>query len=454
MNPLRRILIANRGEIAVRILRACRALGVEAYVVVSEADRDSMAARLADRVICIGPAAAKDSYLDINKVVHVAKATGCDGLHPGYGFLSERAELSASCEQHGIVFVGPQAESIRLMGNKLAARAFAEECGVPVLPGSLRVTSVTHALELAHSVGYPVLLKAAAGGGGRGMKIARDASELETAFQTGSAEAQAAFGDATLYMEHYIANARHIEVQILADHHGVVLHLGERDCSVQRRFQKLIEEAPAASLPLSLRAEICASAVMLAQKAGYRNAGTVEYIVDQEAKRFYFLEMNTRIQVEHPVTEMVTGVDLVQWQIRIAGGTPLTLQQQDLQPQGHAIEVRINAESAAHGFRPSPGLITRWHAPEGDGIRIDTHCQAGDRVSPFYDSMLGKLIVHAADRPAAVRAMCQAVAAFDVQGIQTTLPFLGQLMAMPAFQSGQINTRWAEQVLAQSQLNK
>ncbi len=449
MKPLRRILVANRGEIAVRIVRACRKLGLEVYVVVSEADRSSMAAKLADRAICIGPPPSKDSYLSVNKVVHVAMASGCDALHPGYGFLSERAELAEACETNGIVFIGPQAASIRLMGNKLAARQFAEECGVPVLPGSLRVESAGHAATLAGAVGFPVLLKAAAGGGGRGMKVARDPTELKTAFETGSAEAQAAFGDPTLYMEHYIANARHIEVQVIGDHHGKVIHLGERDCSVQRRFQKIIEEAPAALLPPALRAEICASAVMLATAAGYRNAGTVEYIVDQDAGKFYFLEMNTRIQVEHPVTEMVTGIDIVCEQIGIASGAPLAIGQSDVQIRGHSIEVRVNAESPEQGFRPSPGRITRWDEPGGEGVRVDTHCQAGYLVPPFYDSMIGKLIVHSADRASAVAALRRAIDGFAVEGVQTTLPFLGRLIDTPAFVSGSINTRWAEKVLAE-----
>ncbi|MBK8065890.1 MAG: acetyl-CoA carboxylase biotin carboxylase subunit [Betaproteobacteria bacterium] len=451
MKPLRRILIANRGEIAVRILRACRKLGIEAYVVVSEADRDSLAARLADRAICIGPPPSRDSYLDVNKVVHVAMAAGCDALHPGYGFLSERAELPEACAANGIVFIGPQADSMRLMGNKLAARQFAEECGVPVLPGSTRVESEEHAAALAGEVGFPVLLKAAAGGGGRGMKVARDHAELKTAFQTGSAEAQAAFGDATLYMEHYIANARHIEVQILADHHGRVLHLGERECSVQRRFQKIIEEAPAALLPQALRTEICTSAVMLAAAANYRNAGTVEYIVDQDAGKFYFLEVNTRLQVEHPVTEMVTGLDIVCEQIGIASGAPLGLTQADVRIAGHAIEVRVNAESPEQGFRPSPGRLTRWDEPRGAGVRVDTHCGVGYLVPPFYDSMIGKLIVHGADRAAAVAALERAVAEFAVEGVHTTLPFLGRLLRNPDFVAGNINTRWAEKVLAAEQ---
>jgi len=294
-----------------------------------------------------------------------------------------------------------------------------------------------------------VLLKAAAGGGGRGMKIAHDQAGLKAAFQTGSAEAQAAFGDPTLYMEHYISNARHIEVQVIADHYGKVLHLGERDCSVQRRFQKIIEEAPAALLPISLRAEICASAVMLASAAGYRNAGTVEYIFDQDTGRFYFLEMNTRIQVEHPVTEMVTGLDIVCEQIGIASGAPLGREQKDVGITGHAIEVRINAESPEQGFRPSPGRITRWHEPKGPGVRIDTHCSQGYMVSPYYDSMLGKLIVHGADRAQAVAALRDAIAGFAVEGVQTTLPFLGRLIQTPAYVSGGINTRWAEKVLAE-----
>jgi len=360
-----RVLVANRGEIAVRVIRACRALGVESVVAVSQADRDSMAVRMADRAVCIGPAHPRESYLNIGAVVTAALGTGADAIHPGYGFLAEQPQLAKACQDNGIIFIGPRSETIQQMGNKIEARAIARKLGVPVVPGSEKVMNLHEAQDAAAAVGYPVLLKAAAGGGGRGMRIVDTADEMQRAFESASAEANAAFGDGTLYLERYIRSARHIEVQVMADHWGNVIHLGERDCSSQRRYQKVVEEAPAPRLD-TLREPILHAARTLANRTGYENAGTIEFIVDQDAQEFFFLEMNTRIQVEHPVTEMITGVDLVQEQIRVAAGLPLNISQSDVRFRGHAIECRVNAESPDHGFRPSPGRISSWRAPEGD----------------------------------------------------------------------------------------
>jgi acetyl-CoA carboxylase biotin carboxylase subunit len=447
-----RVFVANRGEIALRIVNACRALGVETVAAYSEADKDSLPARAADRAVSIGPARAADSYLNIEKIVAAALKSKSDALHPGYGFLAERPELAEACEKNGIKFIGPSAESIRQMGNKLQARALAKKFGVPVGAGSEKVNGVKEAAKLAEEIGFPVLIKAAAGGGGRGMKVVASSGELRRGFETAAAEAGAAFGDPTLYLERYIANARHIEVQILGDSFGNVVHVGERDCSLQRRHQKVVEEAPAAALAPKLREEIEHAAVTIAKKSGYENAGTVEFILDQEAERYYFLEMNTRIQVEHPVSEMISGMDLVQEQIRIAGGEKLSRSQAEIKFSGHAIECRINAESAAHGFRPSPGLITGWRPPEGSYVRLDSHCYAGYRVPPYYDSLLAKLIVHGDNRIEAVGRMQEALENFFVSGIDTTIPFLRFLVQRLDYVKGNINTRWLESLLASSQL--
>ncbi|OGQ83273.1 MAG: acetyl-CoA carboxylase biotin carboxylase subunit [Deltaproteobacteria bacterium RIFCSPLOWO2_12_FULL_60_19] len=445
-----RVFVANRGEIALRVIRACRALGIETVAAVSAADRDSLVARAADRSICVGPPRSTDSYLKIEAIISAALGTVCDALHPGYGFLAERPELAEACEKNGIKFIGPDAESIRRMGNKIWARTLAKEFGIPVVSGSEKVRNFREATAEAGKIGFPVLIKAAAGGGGRGMKIVASAGQLQGAFEMASAEARAAFGDPTLYLERYIANARHIEVQILGDRHGNVIHVGERDCSLQRRHQKVIEEAPAAALPLKLREEIQNAAVTIAKKIGYENAGTIEFILDQDAERFYFLEMNTRIQVEHPVTEAISGMDLVQEQLRIAGGEPLSRSQSEVKLSGHAIECRITAESAAHGFRPCPGLITDWQPPDGAGIRVDTHCYAGYRVPPFYDSLLAKLIVRGENRIEAVGKMQDALEEFVVSGIETTIPFLRFIAQRLEYVKGEVNTRWLESVLAAS----
>jgi len=435
-----RVLIGNRGEIAVRIIRACQGLGIETVLAVSEADRDSMPARLANRTICIGPASASESYLNYKAIVTAALGTGADAVHPGYGFLAESPELAEACAAEGITFVGPSAEQIRLMGNKLQARMLARECEVPVLPGSEKVHTYEEAAVLAEQIGLPVMLKAAAGGGGRGMKIVNDYKEMRQMFAAASAEARTAFGDDTLYLERFIPNARHIEVQLLGDRFDNVIHLGERDCSLQRRHQKVIEEAPAPNISDARRAEIHHAAVTLARNIHYENAGTVEFIFDQDAQTFYFLEMNTRIQVEHPVSEMITGIDLVQEQLRIAGGEALRFSQADVKIRGHSIECRITAELATEGFRPSPGRIARWCPPQGPNIRLDTHCYEGYTVPMFYDSMLGKLIVYGIDRAEAIERMRRALDQFSVTGIDTTLPFLRFVMGHPDFAAGKVTT--------------
>jgi acetyl-CoA carboxylase biotin carboxylase subunit len=444
-----RVLVANRGEIAVRIIRACQGLGIETVLAVSEADRESLPARLANRTVCIGPASASQSYLNAKLVVAAALGSDSDALHPGYGFLAESPELAQACAEQGITFVGPTAEQIRQMGNKLQARALARQCGVPTLPGSEKVHSYTEAEGIAKRIGLPVMMKAAAGGGGRGMKIVTDYKDLEQAFKSASAEARAAFGDDSLYLERYIPNARHIEVQVFGDRFGNVIHLGERDCSLQRRHQKLVEEAPAPAIKDELRKQIWQAAVTLARNIKYENAGTVEFIFDEDAQAFYFLEMNTRIQVEHPVTETITGVDLVQEQFRVAGGQPLQFSQSDISFRGHAIECRINAELPEQGFRPSPGRVTHWDPPAGPNIRLDTHCYAGYMVPMFYDSMLAKLVVYGHNRDEALRRMRLALQQFTVSGVGTTLPFLEFVMGHDSFASGKVSTHLVEDLIRQ-----
>ncbi len=445
--PVTRVLVANRGEIAVRIIRACQGLGIDTVLAASQADLDSLGARLADRTVCIGPPSASQSYLDTRLLVNAALATGCDALHPGYGFLAESAELSQLCADHGVTFVGPKPEQIAQMGNKIRARVLAAELGLPTLSGSTKVETPEEALAIARRVGLPMMIKAAAGGGGRGMKIVQDEVDMAPMFTAAANEARAAFGDGTLYLERYIANARHIEVQVLGDRHGNVIHLGERDCSLQRRHQKLVEEAPAPNITESLRQRIREAGVALARGFGYENAGTVEFIVDQDAQAFYFLEMNTRIQVEHPVTEMVTGIDLVQEQLRVARGEVLRFSQDAIQLRGHAIECRINAEQVDLGFLPSPGLITQWEPPTGTNIRLDSHCHAGYKVPIFYDSMIGKLIVYGTDRDEARARMSRALELFKVSGVATTIRLQHFLVNQPRFASGDVNTRLVEEVL-------
>lgn len=444
---IKKIFIVNRGEIAVRIIRSCKVLGIETVLAVSEADIDSLPARLADKTVCIGPANSTKSYLNIPVIITAAKSVGADAIHPGYGFLSEVAELSQNCQDQGLIFIGPKPEHISKMGNKLVARSIAQQCGVPVLPGSEKVASFEEVIQTIEKIGLPIMLKAAAGGGGRGMKIITDYANIKTVFESASAEAKAAFGDGTMYVEKYIPNARHIEVQILGDQHGNVIHLGERDCSTQRRHQKLIEEAPASNISEKLRQEIREAAVKLAKNISYENAGTVEFIVDQDEQKFYFLEMNTRIQVEHPVTEAITGVDLVQEQINIARGEKLRFTQSDIRFTGHAVECRINAEAPEEGFRPSPGLISKWEMPQGPGVRIDTHCYQGYSVPLFYDSMIAKVIVHGYDRTHAMKRMLVALDEFTVEGIKTTIPFLKEVLQDEEFVSGNVNTRLLEKVM-------
>jgi acetyl-CoA carboxylase biotin carboxylase subunit len=448
--PLRRVLVANRGEIAVRVVRACADEGIESVVAVSEADRDSRAALVADRAVCIGPASATSSYLDIPRVVAAALGTGCDAIHPGYGFLSERPELPEACADNGLVFVGPAADTIRRGGDKAAARQLATSLGIPVGAGSDTIADGVTAREVADRVGYPVVLKAAAGGGGRGMVLVESADAVEAAFEGASREAQAAFGDGRMYLERFITRARHVEVQILADTHGSVVHLGERDCSAQRRYQKLVEEAPATAVPLDVRRALRESAVELARALDYVGAGTVEFVVDAETGDYAFLEVNTRVQVEHPVTEMVTGIDIVRAQLQIAGGLPLPFSQDDVRLDGHAVEVRINAEDPYRGFAPGPGTVRRWVEPVGGGLRIDTHCFGGYRIPPHYDSLLAKVIAHGADRDEALRRLDRGLRKLVVDGVPTTVPMLLAVIEAPDFRAGTHHTRWVEQELMPS----
>lgn len=444
---LNRILIANRGEIAVRVIRAAQALGLETVQAVSDADRDSEATRMADRAVVIGAAPSKRSYLDPRLIVHAAQATGCDAIHPGYGFLSERPELARLCVDHGITFVGPGADTIEALGDKLRARDMAAGAGVPLVPGTDKIADPGAARRAAEALGFPVVIKAAAGGGGRGMFVARDGASIDASFEKASAEALEAFGDGTLYTERYIENARHVEVQVMGDGKGRVVHFGERDCSVQRRYQKVIEEAPCVAMPDALRGELHNAAVTLLSSMKYLNAGTVEFLYDVHRSAFYFIEVNTRIQVEHPVSEQVTGVDLVQKQFHVAGGERALGRQDQIRINRHAIECRINAEDPARDFQPSPGRITRWQAPTGAGVRVDTHCHDGYTVPPFYDSMIAKLIVTAADRPAAVERLGRALDNFEIEGLVSNLPLLRAIVASTDFQANAIHTLWLEQTL-------
>ena len=440
-------MVANRGEIAVRIIRACQELGIKTILAASEADRESMPALLADRVVCIGPPKATESYLKIGTIVMAAVGTGAEAIHPGYGFLAEKPELPEACSRYGIIFVGPKAEQIRQMGDKISARQMAKNLGILVIPGSGMVQNLDETFPIAEKIGYPLLLKAAAGGGGRGMKIAKKPEDLKICFPEAYAEAQAAFGDGRLYLEKFISNARHVEIQIIGDRHGNVVHLGERDCSLQRRYQKMLEEAPSPVVPAETRNRMSQAAIEISQAIQYESAGTVEFILDQDSGQFYFLEMNTRIQVEHPVTEMTTGIDLVKEQIRVAVGLPLSLSQSDVRPSGHAIECRINAEFPQEGFRPFPGRITDWRIPNEHGIRVDTHCYPGYLVPPYYDSLLAKVISLGHDRQEAIEHMQSALEKFFVSGLETTIPFHRFILNHEDFRKGKINTRWLEETL-------
>jgi acetyl-CoA carboxylase biotin carboxylase subunit len=436
----KRILIANRGEIAVRIIRACRELGIETVAVYSEVDREALHVLLADQAVCIGPARARDSYLNAKNIISATVLTGAEAIHPGFGFLAENSKFAEMCQECNITFIGPKAETIATMGNKVQARQLMSEAGIPVVPGVEGVIkNFKHAAKAAKEIGYPVMLKAAAGGGGRGIRIVHSAEDLKKAYETAKAEAQAAFNDDDMYLEKFIEEPRHIEFQILADHYGHVIHLGERDCSIQRRNQKIIEEAPSTILTPKLRKKIGETAVRAAQAVDYQNAGTIEFLVDKNGS-FYFMEMNTRIQVEHPVTEMITGIDLIQEQIRIAAGQRLRYNQQDVILNGHAIECRINAENPALGFRPSPGKvqITLW--PGGKGIRLDSALYNGYEIPPTYDSMIAKLIAYGKDRNEALSIMGRALEEFVIEGIDTNIDFLFTILNHEKFITGQIDT--------------
>lgn len=442
-----RILVANRGEIALRIMRACRELGVETVAIFSEADRGARYLDLADDAYCVGPAKASDSYLKIASVISAAEVGNVQAIHPGYGFLAENAHFNEICRSCKIDFIGPSPEAMARLGDKNAARALARESGVPVVPGSEGVIQgEEEALRFAHEVGFPVLIKAVAGGGGRGMRVASNDLALKLALQQARAEAEAAFGNGDVYLEKYVEHPRHVEVQVLADHHGNVVHLWERDCSVQRRHQKLIEESPSTSITADTRAAMCDAARRLIEAAAYSNAATVEFIVDKTG-RFYFIEVNARIQVEHPVTELVTGIDLIKWQIRVAAGEKLPWSQEEIQPRGAAIECRINAENPQRNFQPSPGKIEQLIVPGGFGVRFDSHAHSGYVVPPHYDSMIGKLIVHQPTRGEAIACMQRALAELRVEGIQTTIPLHQDILSHSAFVEGRIDTTFVERIL-------
>jgi acetyl-CoA carboxylase biotin carboxylase subunit len=439
----KKILIANRGEIALRVIRAAREMGIQTVAVYSEADRESLHVRFADDDVCIGPAPARESYLNIPRIIAAAEITGADAIHPGYGFLAENAEFAEICAASGITFIGPTPEQIRTMGDKAAARATMIANNVPVVPGSPGpVEDVDDALGFAVKIGFPVIIKAAAGGGGKGMRVARDADDFARSFQLARSEALSAFGNGSVYVEKYLERPRHIEFQILGDTHGNCIHLGERDCSVQRRHQKLIEEAPSPAMTPELRKKMGDAAVLGAKSINYVGAGTMEMLLDEDGS-FYFMEMNTRIQVEHPVTEMLTGVDLLKEQIRVAAGERMSVT--ETPPlHGHVIECRINAEDPARNFQPSPGKIDVFNLPGGNGVRVDTHAYAGYTVPPYYDSMIAKVICQGRDRGEALAKMKMALETFIVQGVMTTIPFLGRVMEDPHFAAGDVHTKFLE----------
>ncbi len=437
------VLIANRGEIALRVIRACRELGIQTVAVYSEADRESLHVRFADDDVCIGPPPSRDSYLKIPRLIAAAEITGADAIHPGYGFLAENAEFAETCAASNIEFIGPTPSQIRVMGDKASARRAMEKVGVPIIPGTPGpVEDVDEALECARKIGFPVIIKAAAGGGGKGMRVAKDAEDFARSFQLARSEALSAFGNADVYVEKYLERPRHIEFQIVGDRHGNVVHLGERDCSVQRRHQKLIEEAPSPALNAELRAQMGDAAVRGAKAIDYVGVGTIEMLLNED-RSFYFMEMNTRIQVEHPVTEMLTGIDLVKEQIRVAAGEKLSFKSMPTL-RGHVIECRVNAEDPAKNFQPSPGRIDTFHPPGGPGVRLDTHVYAGYTVPPYYDSLLAKVICQGRDRQEAIRRMHMALESFIIEGVTTTIPFLARVMESPLFQSGNVDTKFLE----------
>lgn len=443
----KKILIANRGEIAVRIIRACREMGIETVAVYSEADRNALHTEMADEAICIGPARARDSYLNMQNIISATVLSGAEAIHPGFGFLSENSEFAEMCKACNIAFIGPDPESIEKMGNKSRAREIMMEAGVPVVPGSDgAIASIEAGIELADKIGYPVLIKASAGGGGRGIRIVKSSEEFAKAFETAKSEAKSAFGDDTMYVEKFVENPRHIEFQILADSFGNTIYLGERDCSIQRRNQKVIEEAPSPVMSESLRKEMGEVAVKAAKAVNYKNVGTIEFLLDKHGK-YYFMEMNTRIQVEHPITEMITGVDLIREQIRVAAGEPLNIVQEAINLNGHAIECRINAENPDLGFRPSPGKIERLHIPGGLGVRLDSAVYQGYVIPPTYDSMIGKLIVHGKTREEAINRMKRALGEFVIEGVDTNIDFQFRILSNEVFISGNFDTGFIAKVL-------
>ncbi|MCM3088866.1 acetyl-CoA carboxylase biotin carboxylase subunit [Bhargavaea ginsengi] len=442
---MKKVLIANRGEIAVRIIRACRDLGIQTVAVYSEADRDALHVEMADEAYCIGPKQSKDSYLNFTNVISVAKMTGCDGIHPGYGFLAENADFAELCEEVNVTFIGPTADAISRMGTKDVARETMRKAGVPVVPGSTGIVDGPEgALEVAKEIGFPVIIKATAGGGGKGIRVARDEAELKKGVEITQKEAAAAFGNPGVYIEKFIENFRHVEIQVLADQFGNTIHLGERDCSIQRRMQKLVEEAPSPALSQETREKMGQAAVLAAQAVGYRSAGTVEFIYDHLNDKFYFMEMNTRIQVEHPVTEMVTGIDLIAQQLKIASGEQLEIRQEDVKINGWSIECRINAENPSRNFMPSPGRVNMYIVPGGNGVRVDSAVYPGYMIPPFYDSMVAKLITFADTREEAVARMKRALSEFVVEGVDTTIPFHLNLMDHEVFKSGDFDTKFLE----------
>ena len=444
---VQKVLIANRGEIALRIIRSCRELGIATVAVYSTVDKNALHVQLADEAVCVGDSLSNKSYLNIPNILAAATSRGVDAIHPGYGFLAENDKFAEMCKDHGIIFIGPSPNSIRLMGDKSTAKETMEGVGVPTVPGSKGLLmSVDKAFQLADEIGYPVIIKATAGGGGRGMRLVEKSDNLEKMFKAAQGEAEAAFGNDGLYMEKFIKKPRHVEVQILADRSGNVIHLGERDCSVQRRHQKLLEESPSPAINKELREKMGNAAIAAAKSINYEGAGTVEFLVDENEK-FYFMEMNTRIQVEHPVTEMVTGVDLIAEQIKIAAGQNLEFNQEQIQLNGHAIECRINAEDPTHNFRPSPGRITGWLPPGGPGVRVDSHVYTGYEIPPFYDSLIGKLIVWGKDRNTAIKRMNRALNECAVTGIPTTINFHLNLLEKQKFKEGNIHTKYVEEEL-------
>jgi acetyl-CoA carboxylase, biotin carboxylase subunit len=438
----KKVLIANRGEIALRIIRVCKQFGIKTVAVYSQADRDSLHVRFADEAVCIGPPPAKESYLKIPRIISAAEVTNADAIHPGYGFLAENASFAEICTTSGIKFIGPTPEMITAMGDKALAKETMRKAGVPVVPGSDGVVkSSGEALEIARGIGLPVIIKAVAGGGGRGMRIVWEEADLEKAFKTAQHEAEQGFNNPDVYIEKYVEQPRHVEMQVFGDEHGNVLHMGERDCSVQRRHQKLIEESPSPAVDAELRKKMGEAVVRGCKAVNYQNAGTIEFLLDKHGN-FYFMEMNTRIQVEHPVTEEVTGHDLIKLQLRVASGEKLP--RKKISPSGHAIECRINAEDPDHDFRPSPGLITDFHMPGGFGVRVDTHSYAGYHVPPYYDSLIAKLVVYAQTRDGAIKKMASALDEFTIQGIKTTIPFHRLVMKDTRFVSGKFDTSFLE----------